>query len=160
MALHPSPGRIGAAIALAAALAALAAGCTSSEDEATPEACLVDANVYLSALQAAPGEVRLQGTAISACLIDAQEGGELARVGEPMVIAATQLNGEARENPSGPAAIELGYLIGAVSRGADSIHTDLVRRLNSAANFSPDQNPTPEFQRDFGRGFAAGQESG
>jgi hypothetical protein len=47
-----------------------------------------------------------------------------------------------------------------VTEGADSIHADLVRRLNSAANFNPNELQPQQFQRDFGRGFAAGQESG
>lgn len=153
------PRRTQAFLAAAVALAALAGGC-SSDEESTPEACLVSGDAYVRALQAAPGEVRLDGTAISACLTPSQEGGELAQVGEQMVIAATTLNGAARQDPSGPAALRLGYLIGAASAGADSIHADLVRRLNAAANFSPDQSQSPDFQRDFARGFAAGQESG
>ena len=34
-----------------------------------------------------------------------------------MVEAATKLNAGARANPGGPAAVELGYLIGAASKG-------------------------------------------
>jgi hypothetical protein len=120
----------------------------------------VSSDEYLRALEAAPGEVQLEGTPISECLTPSQEGGELARVGEEMVVAATALNAEAREDPDGAAAVRLGYLIGAATEGADAIHADLVRRLNSAANFNPDQLQPTEFQRDFGRGFAAGQESG
>jgi hypothetical protein len=146
------------AVAAVAALLALT-GC-SSDEETTPEACLVSSDAYLQALREAPGEVRLDGTPISGCLTPSQEGGELARIGEELVVAATALNAEAREEPNGRAALQLGYLIGAVTQGADSIHTDLVRRLNSAANFSPSQLQPREFQRDFGRGFAAGQESG
>jgi hypothetical protein len=148
-----------ATILVAAALATTAMAC-SSDEESTPEACLVGSETYLEALQTAPGEVRLEGTAISDCLIPSQEGGELARVGEELVIAATTLNGQARQDPSGPAALQLGYLIGAATEGADSIHADLVRRLNAAANFHPEQLQPTEFQRDFGQGFAAGQESG
>jgi hypothetical protein len=147
------------AVAVVAAASLVVAGC-SSDEEGTPEACLVTSNEYRSALEAAPAEVRLEGTAISDCLIPSQDGGELARVGEQMLVAATQLNGEARQDPSGPAAVQLGYLIGAVTQGADNIHADLVRRLNSAANFSPDQDQSARFQRSFGQGFAAGQESG
>jgi len=152
--LHRSP-----ALLVAGALAATVIGC-SSDEEATPEACLVGSDTYLQALRAAPAEVRLEGTAISDCLIPSQEGGELARVGEELVVAATELNAQARRDPSGAAAVQLGYLMGAVTEGADSIHADLVLRLNSAANFSPDELPPTQFQRDFGRGFAAGQESG
>jgi hypothetical protein len=155
----PAPRIAIAAVAALVAASLVAAGC-SSDEEGTPEACLVSSNEYRSALQTAPEEVRLDGTAISDCLIPSQDGGELARVGEEMLIAATQLNGEARQDQNGPAAVQLGYLIGAVTAGADNIHADLVRRLNSAANFSPDEAQGARFQRDFGRGFAAGQESG
>ena len=45
--------------------------------------------------------------------------------------------------------------------GADSIHTDLVRRLNSSARFSETGGALPaSFERAFGRGYAAGQRSG
>ena len=154
-----SPDRRGVSVVATVALIALGAGC-SSDEEQTPEACLVSSDEYLLALEAAPAEVRLDGTPISECLTPSQEGGQLARVGEQMILVATELNAEARRDPSGGAALRLGYLIGAITEGADAIHADLVRRLNSAANFSPDQLQPTEFQRDFGRGFAAGQESG
>jgi hypothetical protein len=155
-----APGTWRGRLALATvALAAVVAGC-SSDEESTPEACLVSGDAYLEALQAAPGGVDLDGTPISQCLIPSQEGGELARVGEEMIVAATALNAQARQKPEGPAAVQLGYLIGAATEGADPIHADLVRRLNAAANFSPDEVQSAAFQRGFGRGFAAGQESG
>jgi hypothetical protein len=152
--------------AMAAALAALAlvfAGCSSDEDEETPSACLDGSSAYLQALRTAPGEVRLDGeTPISDCLTPEQEGGELAEVGSTMIEAATALNREARADPSGAATMQLGYLIGAVGAGADSIHADLVRRLNAAARFSPGGSGLlpAEFERTFGQGYAAGQESG
>jgi hypothetical protein len=148
-----------AAVAAAAALLAVGAGC-SSDEESTPEACLVSGDAYMEALQGAPGQVELDGTPISECLIPSQEGGELARVGEEMIVAATALNAQARRDPGGPAAVRLGYLVGATTAGADPIHADLVRRLNAAANFSPDRAQAARFQAEFGRGFAAGQESG
>lgn len=147
-------------IALACA-AALLAGCSSSEDEETPSACFAGSAEYLSALEAAPGEVRLEGeTPISDCLIPDQQGGELAQVGGEMVLAATELNRAARRDPTGDAAIQAGYLVGAVERGAEGIHADLVRRLNSAARYSPEGLLPAEFERTFGEGYAAGKESG
>jgi hypothetical protein len=146
-----------------AALAVVVAGCSSDEDEETPSACLDDSAVYLEALRAAPAEVRLEGeTPISDCLTPEQEGGQLAEVGSTMIEAATALNGEARADPTGAATVQLGYLIGAVGEGADSIHADLVRRLNAAARFSPGGGGLlpAEFERTFGQGYAAGQESG
>ncbi|MGH2984801.1 MAG: hypothetical protein ACRDK5_11215 [Solirubrobacterales bacterium] len=155
--------RLGTATLIAAALALGIAGCTSQEDEETPSACLTEAPAYLQALRAAPGEVRLEGTTqISDCLTPEQDGGELARVGSAMIGAATELNGEALADPGGPATVQLGYLSAAVSRGADSIHTDLARRVTTAAQFSPQGSGAlpAEFLRGFGRGYEAGRESG
>lgn len=138
----------------------LLAACGSDDGEQAPEACLAGSETYLEVLQAAPEAVRLYGIPISDCLTPSQEGGELAQIGEQMVIAATRLNAEASRDPGGPAAVQLGYLIGAASKGADSIHADLVLRLNSAARFSAGEAPPPAFNRGFNRGYAAGQESG
>jgi hypothetical protein len=148
-------------IVLAAAAILAIAGCGSKENDLAPAACLVGDNGYLRALEQAPGEVRLAGTTpISDCLVAAQDGGQLANVGGPMVKAATKLNNEARRG-SEPAALQLGYLSGAVAKGADAIHTDLVRRINSAAQFTEAGSTLPaSFQRAFGRGYAAGNRSG
>ena len=150
-------------LVLAAAVAAIAAGC-SSDDEGTPEACLAPATDYLAALRAAPGEVALGGTPISACLVPGQDPAELGESGEAMVTAATQLNAAARRDPSGPESVRLGYLVGAVQKGAaetGGIHADLVRRLDAAARFAPGGERLPvSFERSFGEGYAAGQQSG
>ncbi|HKH22613.1 MAG TPA: hypothetical protein VKA88_03250 [Solirubrobacterales bacterium] len=152
---------IGAAIAGALAAGTIA-GCGSEPDDAAPAACLATNAGYLHALERAPGQVRLGGTTpIADCLVPDQDGGQLASIGQEMIVAATKLNGEARRDPGGAAAVQLGYLIGAVSKGADAIHTDLVRRLNSAARFSETGGALPaEFERAFGRGYAAGRSSG
>jgi hypothetical protein len=90
-----------------------------------------------------------------------QSQGQLASIGQEMIVAATKLNAESRRDPAGKAPIELGYLLGAASKGADPIHTDLVRRLNSAAHFSGTGTALPaSFERSFGRGYAAGHQSG
>jgi hypothetical protein len=100
-------------------------------------------------------------TPISDCLVPQQEGGQLASIGQEMIVAATKLNAESRRDPAGPAPVELGYLLGAISKGADSIHTDLVRRINSAARFSETGGTLPaSFERGFGRGYTAGRSSG
>jgi hypothetical protein len=149
-----------AAVALAALL--LIAGCGSDANDAAPAACLATNQGYLRALERAPGEVRLAGsTPISACLVPEQEAGQLANIGQEMIVAATKLNAEARQDPEGAASVQLGYLLGAVAKGADAIHTDLVRRLNSAARFSETGGAlSAGFERAFGRGYAAGQRSG
>jgi hypothetical protein len=148
-------------IALVAAVVLIVAGCGAKKNDLAPAACLVSNQGYLRALERAPGEVRLAGTTpISDCLVPEQDAGQLANVGQEMIVAATKLNAEARQG-SDSAALQLGYLIGAVSKGADSIHTDLVRRLNSSAQFSETGGALPaSFQRAFGRGYAAGHTSG
>jgi hypothetical protein len=156
-----APPRRLASVALAG-LALVAPGCGSSHGEETPTACLAPTSTYLRALEAAPGPVRLEGeAAISDCLVSSQGGGQLQNIGQTLVVTATKLNAEARRDPGGPAALQLGYLMGAVNKGADLIHTDLVRRLNAAAQFREGGGPLPlQFQRPFARGYAAGRRSG
>jgi hypothetical protein len=144
-------------LALAAIALGGASACGSSEPEDAPAACLTPSATYVRALAAAPEEVRLEaGTPISDCLVPEQTGGQLATVGEQMIAAATALNEEARQDPAGAAAVRLGYLVGAVERGREGIHADLVRRLNAAARYSPEGLLPAEFERSFGEGYAAG----
>ncbi|HET7120682.1 MAG TPA: hypothetical protein VFI17_05475 [Solirubrobacterales bacterium] len=151
---------------LLAALASLVvgAGCGAT-DSSTPVACLEGPATYLKALEGAPGEVELGGsTSISECLAQNQKGGDLATVGESMLRATTQLNAEARAKPGGAANLQLGYLLGAAQRGADStegIHDELVRRLTAAARYSPGNRPPPAaFLSAYQRGFDAGEAHG
>src|SRR3954468_13009271 len=122
----------------------LGAGCGSADDS-TPVACLEGAGAYQQALKAAPDEVLLEDeTLISECLTRNQSSGDLTQVGEALIEAATALNAEARAEPGGDANMQLGYLLGAVERGAEEgegIHTDLVRRLVVAARFAPGKQP-------------------
>lgn len=155
---------IGIAVACAAALLA---GCGGGrgDDAETPAACLEGSTAYVKALAAAPGKVALAGeTPIGECLTENQGGGDLATVGEALVSAATELNAEAREDPGGQATLELGYLVGAVKRGADGtegIHTDLIRRLVVAARFAPGDDPlSPAFMATYEEGFDAGRAGG
>ncbi|HET9197044.1 MAG TPA: hypothetical protein VFN92_02150 [Solirubrobacterales bacterium] len=155
-------------VALAAALLipalALVAGCGSSDDS-TPVACLEGAPAYERALEAAPDEVLLNDeTLISECVTRNQSGGDLARVGEATIETATRLNAEAREDPGGAANLQLGYLLGAVERGAEGsegIHSDLVRRLVVAARFVPGKQASPPgFLPTYSEGFEAGRSGG
>ncbi|HEX4669009.1 MAG TPA: hypothetical protein VH275_03425 [Solirubrobacterales bacterium] len=154
---------IAAALAFAA-LACLSAGC-GKQDDSTPVVCREGPSAYVDALASAPGEVKLAGeTAISECLAENQQGGDLATVGLGLVEAATELNAEARAEPGGSANLELGYLIGAAQRGADrseGIHADLLRRLTVAARYAPGRQPlSPAFLAAYRRGFDAGHASG
>jgi hypothetical protein len=151
-------------LAIAAISACAFAACSSDED-VTPAACLESGDDYIDALDPAPAEVRLNGsTAISDCLVDGQDPAELGQMGEAMIEAATELNAAARRRPAGDDTVRLGYLIGAVQAGASEtggIHTDLVRRLDAAARFSERGRPLPvSFERAYGEGYAAGQETG
>src|SRR5882757_9573819 len=118
-----------ATLLLAGAAVLAAAGC-GSQDDSTPVACLEGTGAYLTALKAAPGAVEVGGEAtISECLARNQQAGDLSSVGIALVEAATRLNADARAEPGGAAAVQLGYLIGAAERGAadtEGIHTDLV----------------------------------
>jgi hypothetical protein len=157
-------GRTSLALICLAALAALLASCGKGE-ATTPDACFEGAAAYEKALAAAPGEVRVGGESlISECLAQNQEGGELAQVGEAMVETATTLNAKAREDPGGKANLELGYLLGAAARGSaetEGIHSDLLRRLEVAAQFAPGKVPLPpQFGPTYREGFDAGREHG
>lgn len=156
-------GRISIIVAGGAALAI--AACGSSEPPETPSACLAPASAYLTALKSAPEPVALpDGTPISDCLVDEQQPGPLAQVGQSLVGAAGELNRAARKRPAGPATVELGYLVGAVQEAAaatSGIHEDLKLRLDSAARFAPDGEPfSADFERAFGEGYGAGQTTG
>jgi hypothetical protein len=149
---------------LAVLVTGLIAGC-GKQDDSTPVACLQGKGIYLAALGDAPGTVKLAGdTPISECLAENQQGGDLATVGEALVEAATELNGEARSVPTSSAARQLGYLVGAAQRGADStegIHADLLRRLTVAARYAPGREPlSPAFLRAYREGFDAGRARG
>ena len=151
--------------AIVALVATLLAACGSGNGEATPVACLGSAPRYLNALQDAPREVRLRGqTAISDCFAGTQPAGDQAQVGETVIQAATRLNADARRNPGGHQNVMLGYLVGAVHQGAShssGINADLVRRLDAAARFNPGGgSPGAVFERAFGKGYAAGEDTG
>ena len=152
--------RPGIPFLVACACLALLPACGSEEDT-TPAACLNGSGSFLSALQRAPGEVRLvDGVRISECLVEDQPPGELSQVGTAMVGAAERLGAAAREQPQGPAATQLGYLVGAVERGAEEtggVHTELLRRLESVAETGAE---SPRLEAGYRRGLGAGRESG
>lgn len=152
------------ASAIVLAVALLAGGC-GGPDDATPVACLDGAGVYLDALGDAPRQVKLAGgVPISDCLAQNQTGGDLATVGAAMLTAATKLDAEARAKPGGGANLQLGYLLGAAERGAEStegIHAELIRRLSAAARYSSDNRPLPaRFLHTYRRGYDAGLQRG
>jgi hypothetical protein len=153
--------------ALALLIATLAlAGCgNSNESGHTPDPCLSGPVYYKAALKKAPDRVRLPGnTPISGCLVSDQTAGDLGNVGNYMVKVATGLNATARRDTAGAATVQLGYLVGAATRGASEtsgIHDELIRRLEAAALYSPAGKPPPQpFDHQYKTGYAAGRENG
>jgi len=143
----------------------LLSGCgKSSEAEIAPLACLAGPGAYLTALDGAPDKVELSGgTKISDCLVPRQSGGELATIGADLVAAATTLNSNAIDDPSGPWSLRAGYLLGAVEKAAwssNGIHTDLVRRVSAAASYIPQGDDPSPLQPGFDQGLEAGRSRG
>lgn len=110
------------------------AGCGRQDEVTTPAACLEPVSAWQDALDAAPGEVALDGVPISDCLPADQPVGEQETVGLTVVELATIL---ARDGLDDRTAFEAGYLVGALERGAGStqgIHATLIDRVSTAAS--------------------------
>lgn len=87
----------------------------------------------------------------------------MATIGSDLVAAATTLNAKALEDPSGPWSLRAGYLVGAVEKAAwasNGIHTDLVRRINVAANYVPTGADPEILQPGLNQGLEAGRSRG
>jgi hypothetical protein len=146
-----------ASLAVIGALAALASGC-GNDDKHVPVACEESAANVRSALVNAPGEVRLDtGTRLSECFTRAAQPAEIQQVAAVFIDAASQLAERARAQPHSAAALQLGYLIGAVRHGAagtQGIHYETQRRIEQ--ELIGVQVRAPEFMR----GERAGQRTG
>ncbi len=145
-----------ALLTLAVALAA--AGC-GDEDRPLPAACTSGPGPAVRALGTAPGPVRLAGeTKLSSCVERARSDADIQTVGTVLTRTADVLAGAM--DRSDEAALQLGYLIGAVRKGArhtNGIHQELVRRVEQAIGL--DGPPAPR-RAAFDRGLAAGERSG
>jgi len=115
-------------------LACLAGGCGGGPPP--PASCTDGPDAVLRVLARAPGPVRLpDGTRLSACVRRARSEGELQGVG----VVITQVADRLQDRAAGAlaagrpvAALELGYLIGAVESGArttNGVASELVRRV-------------------------------
>ena len=136
----------------------VAAGC-GSKTTRPPASCLKGARVVEAALRAAPGPVSLAGgTRLSTCVYRAHSDSDLTTVG---TIYTQVAGGLAAQVPrSERAAVQLGYLTGAVKRGASGTNgtaVELVRRLEQAAGLD---GPPPSRRAAYARGIAAGARSG
>jgi hypothetical protein len=75
--------------------------------------------------------VRVDGVPISACFVRASDAADVTAVGTEYLAVASGLAERARRRPEGAAALRLGYLVGAMRRGAhgtQGIHDEMVRR--------------------------------
>jgi hypothetical protein len=132
----------------------LAVGC-GNDTHRVPVACF-DGNL-LHALSRAPSEVRVQGVRLSDCFTRAANPAEVQQVGSVFIAAAERLSGRARARAHSPAALQLGYLVGAVRRGTDrtqGIHYETRRRIEQ--ELIGVNTTAPEYVR----GEKAGQQSG
>lgn len=137
---------------MAAVAAAIAlGGCAREDKPQLPAACRQGAPAVESALRSAPADVRLEGDVkLSDCLVRASDQGDVLLVGEVYLEAAARLADRS-------AALQLGYLVGAVHRGASDtqgIHDELLRRIEQEAARVDRADPA------FRRGEQAGRESG
>jgi hypothetical protein len=133
------------------------AGCAGNGGHAVAPACRTGAAPVLTALRAAPGRVTLDGTPLSSCVREATGGGELNDIGLGYLDAASRLARAAGRRPEGPEALQLGYLVGAVHRGASADMgpaSELVRRLDSEATRAGPRSAA------FRRGRSAGLRAG
>jgi hypothetical protein len=136
------------------ALAAVVAGC-GSEPAPLPPACSDGPEQVLAALGDAPGAVALtDGTLLSDCVARASDDAELQMVGFALTPVADRLVERGTER----AALQLGFLVGAVRRGAErtnGVHAELVRRMESRVRYED-----PALLRAAERGAAAGEDHG
>ena len=139
-------------------VAACASGCGGGQDP-PPTACSDGARTVLGALQRAPGDVSLEGgTLISTCVRRSLDTGQIQTLGFTYLAAA---NSELQLIPhSDAAALQLGFLVGAVRRGANKtngVQLELVRRLDQVAGVGGPPGPRRAAYR---RGMAAGEDHG
>jgi hypothetical protein len=146
-------GKSFAALAIALAIG----GCSKQEDKPTPVGCKEGPETIEAALARAPARVELGGTPLSECFARNSDSADIQQVGASFVTVATHLSAEAKQSPDGPAALRLGYLVGAARRGAgetQGIHEELMRRIEQELNGV--NTTTPSYRR----GLRAGRERG
>lgn len=134
----------------------LLGGC-GEQTQPTPVVCREGPDEVRTALRSAPDPVRLDGVALSACLGDETDGGALRDVGSAYLVVAIELADRAAREPEGSAALQLGYLAGALRRsaaGAQGVGYELGRRIRAEIG-RVDTNSTA-----FRRGLRAGRRSG
>jgi hypothetical protein len=130
-----------------------------------PRACIdTDKDGYERALAGAPAAVVLPGeTLISTCLARVRTDADLQNLGGVVHRVAEGLATRARAQDGGDAraAVQLGFLSAAISRGAarsNGISAELARRIENTGTGVRDGSPT--VARALDEGLAAGAEHG
>src|SRR5919199_1758499 len=141
----------------AVVVAAVVAGC-GNQDVTVPVECLEGPRTVAAALKRAPGDVRLEGRVrISACFKHAANAADVQNLGGILLESTQRLTARVRRAPQSHAAVELGYRVGAVRRGARTdtgVHYESERRVEQELIGVP--TGTPEFRR----GLEAGRRAG
>ena len=141
------------------ALAAALTGCGNGEPARVADACLDPPARIVTALAAAPDRVELEGgTTLSDCVRLATDAGDLQNVGAIFSSAGSALRHEADRKES--AAVQLGYLVGAVEKGARNtggFQDELVFRMRS---FADDRGLPAPRRAALERGRRAGRAAG
>ncbi|MEO6496604.1 MAG: hypothetical protein ABIO51_03875 [Solirubrobacteraceae bacterium] len=145
---------MGATALIGLALAALVAGCGSEPEQLSP-ACSAGPDEVTAALAEAPGAVALAGgTLLSECVSRATDDADLQMVGFALTPAADAL----ANRPDERSALRLGFLVGAVRRGASAsngVSLELVRRMESRVRYDD-----PALLEAAERGARAGEDHG
>jgi hypothetical protein len=132
-------------------------GC-GNKDVAVPAECLDGPDAVTSALAHAPGPVRLGGrVAISDCFQNAAGSADVQNLGGIFITATQRTAARVRSAPHSHAAVELGYLVGAVRRGARTdggVHYEAERRVEQ------ELVGVPAGTAEFRRGLEAGSRTG
>jgi len=143
-------------LVVGALLSLLVGGC-STEQPGVPVECKSGRVALRAALEQAPRPVRVEGRPLSQCFTTASNSADIAEVGEEFIAVASGLAEEARAKPDGPAAVRLGYLVGAVRRGGaatQGTNDEMVRRVEQELILLDTESPS------FRRGERAGRTNG
>ena len=140
---------------LALVALALVVGCREGAVTYPPECSDGPRSVRAALANAPDGNVAIEGTVrLSVCLVPSNDAGPLASFGGSAIAVAVPLVERAREGDA-RAALELGYLHGALQRGADpGVHDELLFRLDQELLRVDRRSPA------FRRGEAAGRDHG